>query len=213
VLGDPFAGRARATEVNVADRTTAQLGAGALVDPPAAVLELSVGRFVGDLVEIGVRQEGGFATGSGPDDWHLATTPFVDLHLVPDPKWPLTPFVGLAAGALYDDHRATVTLGPEAGLKLFLGDDLFVAARYQFRWAAEPVGGLGRDDHLLFLGVGFLLGGDTAAELARAEASAARAEQAAAKAEEAVARLERAVDRLERAVDEFERWFEEQLRK
>lgn len=208
----PRAARAQ-DGVGVADRTTVQLSGGALVDPASPVLELAVGRFVGDLVEIGVRQEGGFATGSGPRDWHLATMPFLDVHLLPDPKANLTPFVGVAAGALYDDRGAAATVGPEAGVRLLLGERAFLAARYQFRWASEPVGGVGRDAHLLFLGVGMLLGEDGAVELVRAEASAARAEEAAAKAEEAVARLEHAVERLERAVDQFAVWFEQQLRK
>jgi hypothetical protein len=212
VAGVAAASRARA-DAGVADRTTVQLSGGALVAPAAPLVELSVARFVGELVEIGVRQEGGFATGPGPHDWHLATTPFLDVHLLPDPKPRLTPFLGVAAGAVYDDRAAAATVGPEAGVRLRIGEHAFVAARYQFRWASQPVGGLGRDEHLLFFGVGFLLGQDSAAELARAEASAARAEEAAAKAEEAVARLERAVTRLERAVDEFAVWFEEQLRK
>jgi len=212
-LGGAFAGRARATDLDAAARTTVQLTAGALVEPAAPLVELSVGRFIGDLVELGVRQEGGFATGSGPHDWHLATAPFVDLHLVPDPKWLLTPFVGLSAGALYDDRAVAAMLGPEVGLKLFATESVFVTARYQFRWAPASVGGLGSDSHLLFLGAGFLIGGDAAAELARAEASAARAEEASAKAEEAVERLEQAVERLERAVDQFAAWFEAQLRK
>ena len=210
--GAPGAARAQ-DGVGVADRTTVQLSGGALVEPASPVLEVAVGRFVGDLVEIGVRQEGGFATGSGPRDWHLATTPFLDVHLLRDPKPRLTPFVGVAAGALYDDRGAAATVGPEAGVRLLLGERVFLAARYQFRWASEPVGGVGRDAHLLLLGVGMLLGDDGAVELARAEASAARAEEAAAKAEEAVERLERAVERLERAVDQFAVWFEQQLRK
>ena len=196
----------------VADRTTLQLSAGALAQPASPVLDVAVARFVGDRVELGVRQEVGFAAGSGPHDWHLATTPFADLFLAADPKWPLTPFVGVAAGALYDDRHVTGTVGPEAGVALFFSDALFVSARYQFRWAAERVGGVGHDSHLALLGVGMLFGTEDA-ELARAEASAARAEEAAAKAEHAVERLEEAVGRLERAVDEFDRWFKQQLRK
>jgi hypothetical protein len=124
----------------------------------------------------------------------------------------LTPFVGVAAGALYDDRHVTGTVGPEAGVALFVSDALFVSARYQFRWAAERVGGVGHDGHLALLAVGLLFGAEDA-ELARAEASAARAEDAAAKAELAVERLEEAVDRLEHTVDDFARWYKQQLRK
>ena len=212
VLGGAAHSAAQEDGASVADRTAVQLGAGALVAQPAPVLELAVGSFVGDRLELGVRQEVGFATGSGPHDWHLATTPFVDLFLAPDPKWVLTPFIGVAAGALYDECRLTATLGPEAGVALFVSRQVFVSARYQFRWAAERVGGVGHDSHLALLGVGLLLGAADE-DLARAEASAARAEEAATKAELAVDRLEEAVGRLERAVDEFADWYKAQLRK
>jgi hypothetical protein len=194
-----------------ADRPVLQLSAGALVRPASSLVDVAVGRFVGDRLELGIRQEIGL-TGAGTHDWHLATTPFADLFLAADPKWPLTPFVGVSAGALYDDRRLTGTVGPEAGVALFVSDALFLSVRYQFRWAAERVDGVGHDDHLALLAVGLLLGGDDA-ELARAEASAARAEEAAAKAERAVDRLEESVGRLERAVDELDRWFKQQLRK
>jgi len=207
--------------VGVADRTGLQLGGGVLADPAAPVLELAASRFVGDLVEIGVRQEVGFATGSGPHDWHLATTPFVDLHLLRDPKPRWSPFVGVAGGALYDDRDLAATVGPEAGVRILLGDGLgdllgggaYLAARYQYRWASQRVGGVGRDAHLVTLSVGWLLGDDPVAELRRIEAAAARAEAAATRAEESVARLEAATERLERAVDAWVVWFEQQLRK
>ncbi len=214
-LAAPQVARAQ-DAVGVAGRTTVQLGAGVLADPASPLLEIGVGHFVGDLVEIGVRQEGGFATGGGPRDWHLATTPFLDVHLFRDPKPRWSPFLGVVAGALYDDRGAAATVGPEAGVRLMLGESAFVAARYQFRWASEDVGGVGRDAHVVLLGVGVLLGtGEAAeaAELARIEAAAARAEEAATRAEESVARLELATERLERAVDEFAVWFEEQLKK
>jgi len=213
MLAAPHVARAQ-DAISVADRTTVQLGAGVLGSPASPVLELGVGHFVGDLVEIGVRQESGFATGSGPRDWHLATTPFLDVHLFRDPKPRWSPFLGVVAGALYDDRGAAATVGPEAGVRLMLGESAFVTARYQFRWASEEVGGVGHDAHFVLLGVGLLLGTDsTAAELARIEAAAARAEEAATRAEESVARLELATERLERAVDAWAAWFEEQLKK
>jgi hypothetical protein len=210
VLGD--CRRAAAQAEGAGDRTAVQVSAGALVAQPAPLLDVSVGRFVGDRVELGVRQEVGFATGAGAHDWHLATMPFVDVLLPDVPDADLTPFVGLGGGVLYDDRHASGTVGPEAGLLLRLPGGLLLSARYQFRWAAQRIGGVGTDDHLALLGVGFLLGAEDE-ELARAEASAERAEQAAERAEEAVGRLEEAVGRLERAVDEYGRWFEQQLRK
>lgn len=212
VLAGAVLAAAQEDGVSVADRTTVQLSAGALAQPASPVLDLAVGHFIGDRVELGVRQEVGFATGSGPHAWHLATTPFVDLFLAPDPKWLLTPFVGVAGGALYDDRHATAAVGPEAGVAFFVSEQLFVAARYQFRWVAERVGGVGYDSHLALLGVGFTFA-SADEDLVRAEASAARAEAAAAKAELAVERLEEAVGRLEHAVDDFALWYEQQLRK
>jgi hypothetical protein len=199
-------------DTDVAGRVALHLGAGAVADPASPLLEIGISRFVGEQVELSLRQEGGFATGRD-DRWHLATTLAADLHLLPDPERAWSPFVGVAGGALYDQHRATGMVGPEAGVVVCLTERIELAARYQFRWAAERVGGLGQDQHAALLSFGLALGGDDPAELARAEASAARAEQAAIKAEEAVARLEASVERLERAVDQFAIWFAEQLRK
>lgn len=212
---DGAAARARAAEpaTDVADRLAVHLGAGASADPASPLLELGVSRFFGEHVELSLRQEGGFATGRD-DRWHLATTLAADLHLLPDPKPAWSPFVGVAGGALYDDRRATGMVGPEAGVVVYLTDTIELAARYQFRWAADRVGGLGHDQHAALLSVAFVLDdGGRAAELARIEESARRAEEAATKAEEAVARLEASVERLERAVEQFAEWFKEQLRK
>ena len=199
--------------IELADRTVVGLGAAATFDPASPAFEASLQHFVGPHVALGLRQEGGSTTGRDAR-WHLATSAFADLHPLADPKPLLSPFVGVAGGALYGGGDATATVGPEAGVALFLADGLWLEARYQFRWAASRrVGGLDREQHLAWLGVRFVLPDGGGEDLARAEASAARAEEAAAKAEEAVARLEAAVGRLERAVDAYAAWFEEQLRK
>jgi hypothetical protein len=212
-LARAASGHAFEDATDVADRLALHLGAGAIADPASPLLELGVSRFLGEHVELSLRQDGGFATGRD-DRWHLATTLAADLHLLPDPKPAWSPFVGVAGGALYDDRRATGMVGPEAGVVVYLTERVELAARYQFRWAAERVGGLGQDQHAALLTLGLTLGGgDDPEELARIEASAARAEEAAARAEEAVARLEASVARLERAVEQFAIWFEEQLRK
>src|SRR5690554_5424037 len=174
------AGASAQDDVEVADRVAVELSAGAVVDPAAPVLDLGVSRFFGDRVRLGVRQEGGFAASAGRDGWHLATLPFVDLHLLSDPKPVVSPFVGLAAGALYDDHRITAALGPEAGVDLFLGEHLYLTLRWQFRWAAGRVGDLDRESHLATLGVGWLFPPPVDEEaLHAASEAAARAEQAA----------------------------------
>jgi hypothetical protein len=199
------------TEVEVEDRTALGLGGAAVFDPASPSFELAVQRFVGPRVALGVRQEGGFVTGGR--GWHLATSVAADVHPLDDPKPLVSPFVGVAGGALYGGGAAGGTVGPEAGVALFLSDAWLLEARYQFRWASEYVGGLDREQHLAWLGVRVLLPVDDGGDLARAEESAARAEEAATKAEEAVARLEAAVGRLERAVDAYAAWFAEQLRK
>ncbi|MEW6271444.1 MAG: hypothetical protein AB1689_19355 [Thermodesulfobacteriota bacterium] len=200
--------------VEVADRVGVELSAGAAVDPAAPVFDLAASRFLGDRVRLGVRQEGGFAASAGRDGWHLATLPFVDLHLLPDPKPLASPFVGLAAGALYDDDRVTAALGPEAGVDLFLSEHLYLTLRWQFRWTTGAVGDVGRESHVATLGVGWLFPAPVDEQALRtASEAAARAEQAAIEAERAVERLEKAVERLERAVDAFAEWYLEQLRK
>ena len=197
-------------EVEVEDRTFLGAGAAAVFDPASPSFELAAQHFVGPFVALGVRQEGGFATrGRG---WHLATSAFADWHPLDDPKPLVSPFVGVAGGALYGGGDAAGTVGPEAGVVLFLADTVMLEARWQFRWASERVGGLDREQQLAWLGVRFELPFEDEG-LARAEESAARAEEAATKAEEAVARLEAAVGRLERAVDEMAAQFADGLRK
>jgi hypothetical protein len=198
----------------LANRTTLGLGAAATFDPASPSFEAELRHFVGPHVALGLRQEGGFTAGRDAR-WHLATSAFADLHPLDDPKPLLSPFVGVAGGALYGGSDAAGTVGPEAGVALFLADGLSLEARCQFRWVASAarVGGLDREQHLAWLGVRFVLPDRSGEDFARAEASAARAEEAAAKAEQAVARLEAAVERLERAVDAYAAWFEEQLRK
>ena len=197
-------------EVEVEDRTFLGAGAAAVFDPASPSFELAAQHFVAPYAALGVRQEGGFATrGRG---WHLATSAFADWHPLDDPKPLVSPFVGVAGGALYGGGDAAGTVGPEAGVVLFLSDTVMLEARWQFRWASERVGGLDREQHLAWLGVRFELPFEDEG-LARAEESAARAEEAATKAEEAVARLEAAVGRLERAVDEMAAQFADGLRK
>lgn len=208
------ADRARAgevPEVAVEDRTTLGVGAAAAFDPASPAFEVTGQRFVGPHVALGLRQEGGFVPGGR--GYHLATSVSGDVHPLADPKPLVSPFVGVAGGALYGGGDAAGTVGPEAGVALFLSDELLLEARYQFRWASERVGGLDREQHLAWLGVRFLLPSGADEELAQAEQAATRAEQAALAAEEAVARMEAATERLERAVDAYAAWFEQQLRK
>ena len=195
----------------LADRTVVGGGAAAVFDPASPSFEVAAQRFVGPLVALGVRQEGGLTTrGRG---WHLATSVVADLHPLDDPKPLLSPFVGIAGGALYGGGDAAGTIGPEAGVVLFLSEAVLVEARWQFRWASERVGGLDREQNVAWLGVRFVLPPDVDEDLIRAQQAASRAEEAATKAEEAVARFESAVEKLERAVDAWAAAFEEQLRK
>ncbi|MBY0279005.1 hypothetical protein K2Z84_27045 [Candidatus Binatia bacterium] len=210
----PVADRAHADElpeVAVADRTALGLGAAAALDPASPAFEGTGQRFVGPHLAFGLRQEGGFVPGGR--GYHLATSVFGDVHPLADPKPLVSPFVGVAGAALYGGGDAAGAVGPEAGVALFLSDDVLLEARYQFRWASEQVGGLDREQHLAWLGVRFLLPPGADEELAQAEQAATRAEQAALAAEEAVARMEAATERLERAVDAYAAWFEQQLRK
>lgn len=195
----------------LADRTVVGGGAAAVFDPASPSFEVAAQRFVGPYVALGVRQEGGFtARGRG---WHLATSAVVDVHPLAAQEPLVSPFVGVAGGALYGSGDAAGTIGPEAGVALFLSDTVLLEARWQFRWASERVGGLDREQNVAWLGVRFALPPDVDEDLIRAQQAATRAEEAATKAEEAVARFESAVEKLERAVDAWAASFEEQLRK
>jgi hypothetical protein len=96
------------------------------------------------------------------DVWNLTTVPYVNYHF---DKWGnVVPFIGTFVGAVYNDEDITGTIGPEAGVKSFLGESTFVSLRYRYEWFFEELdSGDVRDttdaNHVAILGIGYTWGG------------------------------------------------------
>lgn len=94
----------------------------------------SVGYFLNDVVEIGVRQTMAYSDPavSGGGVWNGASRAALDLHI---PLGNFMPYVGANLGYVYGDSiHDSLVAGPEAGVKLFLKDDAFLAfgAEWEF---------------------------------------------------------------------------------
>src|ERR671922_1754539 len=73
------------------------------------------------------------------------------------------PFLGLADGVVWNDRDVTGTLGPQAGVKIFLADQTYLGLRYRYEWFFHSVKGVGdaadHGNHVGTIGIGFLWGG------------------------------------------------------
>ena len=121
----------------------------------------SLGYFFTPQWEAGVRQTFNYDEVSGAsDEWYATTVPFLDFHLASwgNPDQPVVPFVGAFAGAVYNDDDITGTLGPDAGVKLYVSDSTFVAAKYRYEWFFEDfdeVDDTLNSHHVVSLGLGY----------------------------------------------------------
>ncbi len=94
-------------------------------------IDVSIGYFFNDNLEVGIRQGIAFSdTDSGGSDFNGDTTGFVDYHFDLD-RW--QPFVGAFIGLQYGDNvEDDGTWGPEGGVKYFVNSTTFIAATVQY---------------------------------------------------------------------------------
>jgi hypothetical protein len=121
---------------NQGDNEFTLLGSGTSdndLDDTTLSAEVSLGHFLTDAFEIGLRQGISYADiEGGSDQWDASTRGFLDYHFDLDR---FQPFVGANFGYLYGDNvNETFIAGPEAGLKFFLVEStfLYVLAEYNF---------------------------------------------------------------------------------
>ena len=94
-------------------------------------LQASLGYYLNDMFEIGVRQNVLFFEGT-PDSWNGATRVFVDAHF---PVWGFRPFIGAEGGWVYgDDIQDESMLGLEAGAKIDLREGTFLFVMGEYQW-------------------------------------------------------------------------------
>lgn len=122
----------------------------------------SYGMFLSDELEVGVRQGySGLFPSKQSSFWLASTTPFVDYHfrgLFEDDK--VLPYVGAFLGAVWNDRDVTGTLGPNAGVKMFVNNSTFVNFNYRYEWFFDKFKNATSDrtdgNHIGQVGIGFL---------------------------------------------------------
>lgn len=95
------------------------------------VLDVGYGRYLSDLIEVGIRQSASY-TDRHSHDWNGSTRLFADFNFG---DGNMVPFVGANIGGVYGDTvKDTFEAAPEAGLKWYLKNDVFLQllAEYQF---------------------------------------------------------------------------------
>jgi hypothetical protein len=124
--------------------------------------DISYGYYLSPGWELGFRQAVDYNfIHHGSDAWQATTTPFLHYNFrVTDV---LVPYLGILGGVVWNDRDVTGTMGPAAGVKLFVSDQTFVNIGYRYGWffnsfeAAKDNRTHG--NHVANIGLGFVWGG------------------------------------------------------
>ena len=104
-------------------------------DTNTASVDVTLGYYLTDTIEVGVRQNVNVAATDEDSSWNGATTGFVDYVFDFDA---FRPFVGVSIGYLYgEDTNETFIGGPEAGIKYYVKDDAFIFGRVNYDFLFE----------------------------------------------------------------------------
>ena len=131
-------------------------------DSGALTADLSYGKYLTPGWELGLRQGLNYNfIDDHRDQWTATTTPFVNYHFVLSDTF--VPFLGAFIGPVWNDRDISGTIGPAAGLKIFLNEQTYLGLRYRYEWffnsfktvADERTDG----NHVTTLGIGFVWGG------------------------------------------------------
>lgn len=106
------------------------------VDNTTLSIEASVGYFLSDGFELGVRQGIGYADVQGGSDlWRGSTRGYLDYNFNLQ-RW--RPFLGVNLGYLYGDQvNESWIAGPQGGLKYFLTPEAFFQALVEYNFTFE----------------------------------------------------------------------------
>lgn len=124
--------------------------------------DISYGRFLTPGWQLGIRQAVNYNfIHHGSDAWQATTTPFVHYNFrVTDV---LVPYLGIFGGVVWNDRDVTGTMGPSAGVKLFISDQTFVNIGYRYGWFfnsfEEAKDNRTHGNHVANIGLGFVWGG------------------------------------------------------
>jgi len=131
-------------------------------DSGAFNVDLHYGRFLTPGWELGIRQALNYTfVDDGPDSWVATTTPFIVYNFRFNEH--VVPFVGAGIGIAYNDRDITGTLGPNAGIKVFLTDQTYLGFRYRYEWFFNSLNRADNNadhgNHVGTIGIGFVWGG------------------------------------------------------
>ena len=124
--------------------------------------DINYGYYLSPGWELGFRQAVNYNfIHHGSDAWQATTTPF--LHYNFRVTNVLVPYLGISGGVVWNDRDVTGTVGPAAGLKLFVSDQTFVNIGYRYEWFFKSFEAA-RDNrthgnHVANIGLGFVWGG------------------------------------------------------
>lgn len=124
---------------NPGDWTVSLQGSGSSdndVDNTTLSIEASVGYFLSNSFEMGVRQGIGYSdVQSGSDVWNGSTRGYLDYNFDMQ-RW--RPFLGVNFGYLYGDNvNDTWIAGPEGGIKYFLTPEAFLHALVEYNFTFD----------------------------------------------------------------------------
>lgn len=120
----------------------------------------SIGYFFNDSMELSARQNVNYNDIGGPVAFNGETRVAFDLHLPLGDQNQLLPFVGANLGYVYGKGvRDTWEAAPEAGLKWFVGPDVFLFGQVEYEFFFRNGGGVNNGfkngQFVYTLGVGF----------------------------------------------------------
>jgi hypothetical protein len=105
-------------------------------DANAGSFNASVGYFLSNHFEVGLRQDLSFAAGDDGGSTVAATRAFLDFHFKLGQKW--RPYIGAAIGGVYgDDVNESFTGGFEAGLKYYVLPKTFLFGHFEYQWSFD----------------------------------------------------------------------------
>jgi hypothetical protein len=124
--------------------------------------DLHYGYYLSPGWEVGLRQAVNYQFISHQRDvWTATTTPFLFYNFRFSDKF--IPYIGPDIGIVWNDRQITGTLGPNAGLKIFLSDQTFLNLGYRYEWFFHRIEDVpnhtNNGNHVANIGIGFVWGG------------------------------------------------------
>jgi hypothetical protein len=154
VLAQPLAGD---HEVEIAGGVFHRQGS----DTGNLNLDLHYGYYLTPGWQLGLRQALNYNfIDDARDVWTATTTPFLRYNFN---FGRFVPYLGGQMGLVWNDRDTTGTIGPNAGLKIFLTDQTYFTAGYRYDWfftrLRDVEDNTNRGNHVVNLGLGFVWGG------------------------------------------------------